>query len=138
MPILSALAVRAALIHLLFGFTIGAILLSNKAVSLHPALWSMLPAHIDFLLFGWAAQLAMAVADWILPRHAQRPKRGSRGIAGTAFIFLNLGVLLVAISTWMPFNTSIRSIGRAFELLGVTAFIVIAWQRIATKQRQIS
>ncbi|MGD2057940.1 MAG: hypothetical protein PVI04_04350, partial [Anaerolineales bacterium] len=121
MPALSVYAIRAAMLHLLLGFSTGAILLVNKAFALHPALWSLLPAHIDFLLFGWTTQLAMGVADWILPRFPRSPKRGNRVLAGLAFAFLNLGVILVALSTWVGFSSAAKLSGRALELAGIAA-----------------
>ncbi len=56
MPRLSQWIIRTAFIYLLLGFTFGALLLAHKGVPLHPALWSWLPAHIEFLLMGWIVQ----------------------------------------------------------------------------------
>jgi hypothetical protein len=68
MPQFSVYSVRAALLYLALGFTIGGLLLFHKGIPLHPILWTMLPAHIDFLLIGWTAQLIMGVSFWILPQ----------------------------------------------------------------------
>ena len=131
MPRLSAYAVRAALIHLVLGFAAGALLLSNKGIVIHPALWALLPAHIDLLLFGWTAQLAMGVAYWILPRFRKTPRRGSPKLASSSFIALNLGVVIVAISPWLPFSGSVQLAGRFSELLAVVLFAYSALRRIA-------
>lgn len=53
MPRLSVWYTRFALLYLALGFTLGGLMLYNKGVPLHPALWSLLPAHIEFLLMGW-------------------------------------------------------------------------------------
>ena len=71
MPRLSQWIIRATFIYLLVGFTVGAFLLAHKGVPLHPALWSLLPAHIEFLLMGCVVQLTMGVAFWILPRYGR-------------------------------------------------------------------
>ena len=68
MPRLSQWYIRSAFIYLFLGFTIGALLLANKGIPLHPALWGWLPIHIEFLLIGWLLQLILGMAFWILPR----------------------------------------------------------------------
>ena len=135
MPILSTIAVRAAMIHLLLGFASGAIMLTNKGFPLNPATWSLLPAHIDLLLFGWTTQLIMGVAYWILPRHPRGPKRGNYAVAVASFVLLNLGVVFAAISPWIPFSGITGLAGRSLELLGVATFAFNAWQRIEVARR---
>ena len=77
MPRLSQWYVKLSFGYLLAGFTVGALLLANKGQPLHPALWSLLPAHIEWLLLGWVAQLTLGVAFWILPRFWKEPRRGN-------------------------------------------------------------
>ena len=77
MPRLSQWYVKLSFGYLLAGFTVGALLLANKGRPLHPALWSLLPAHIEWLLLGWVAQLTLGVAFWILPRFWKEPRRGN-------------------------------------------------------------
>ena len=64
MPRLSVWALRGALLSLLTGFTLGALMLANKGQPFWPQAWSLLPAHIEFLLVGWMAQLV-----FVLRRH---------------------------------------------------------------------
>ena len=97
MPRLTVWFVRMALVHLLLGFTLGALLLVNKGMPFSPAIWHWRPAHIEFLMLGWVVQLALGIAFWILPRFQQR--RGRMGAAWAAFALLNLGVWLVALVT---------------------------------------
>ncbi len=125
MPRLSVWAVRASLIYLLAGFTLGGLLLANKGLGLWPGVWSVLPAHIEFLLTGWMAHLALGVAFWILPRFPG----GSRGMewpAWAAFVLLNVGVFLVGFGPepW----TAVW--GRLAQALGVGLFLLHAWKRI--------
>ncbi|NOZ73444.1 MAG: hypothetical protein GXP38_16340 [Chloroflexi bacterium] len=74
MPRLSTWFVRASLIYLALGVTLGGLLLAEKGIPFYPALWIALPVHMEFLLIGWMVQLAMGMAYWILPlpgdRHA--------------------------------------------------------------------
>jgi hypothetical protein len=126
MPRLSVWMVRTALLHLGVGFTIGALLLSNKGVPYAPLVWTMLGAHIELLLFGWMVQVAMGVAFWILPRFGNTdPDRryGRVWPAWAGFVLLNVGVLLISL------NISILA-GRILELLAAVSFIVHVWPRV--------
>ncbi|MBX3048129.1 MAG: hypothetical protein KIT46_06075 [Anaerolineales bacterium] len=96
MPRFSVWGIRLALLYFLVGITFGAILLVNKAFPLHPALWALLPLHIDFLLIGWIVQLVFAVAYWIFPRFRSEPKRGRPQLAWAALAALNLSLALLA------------------------------------------
>ena len=127
MPRLAAWMVRAALCHLLLGFTIGALLLAHKGVPFAPILWRLLPAHMEFLLLGWTLQLAMGVAFWILPRfYMDRPRAW---LAWIALALLNSGVLLVAFAALMPPSFPFALVGRTLETTAVFAFALHAWPR---------
>jgi hypothetical protein len=128
MPRLSITLIRAALIHMGIGFLLGALMLFNKAVPFNPALWALLPLHIEVVLIGWVVQLAMGVAYWILPRW--NSYRGNVRLVAAAFVLINLGVLLVGASAWLPAGTTLRIVGRAAEVLAVIAFALHAWPRI--------
>ena len=126
--------VRTAFVYLLLGFTVGALLLANKGVPLHPALWGWLPAHIEFLLMGWIVQLTMGVAFWILPRFWQKPIRPRETLALTAFLLLNLGIWLVVGGTTFQLGRWTLLAGRVVELGAVVAFGVQAWGRVVSRE----
>jgi hypothetical protein len=129
-PRLSRWFIRAALVYLATGLTLGALLLIHKGIPLHPALWRSLPTHIEFLLLGWTLQLAMGVAFWILPRFQQGRERGNEALAWWAFGLLNGGVCLVGLGWmlgapgWVPF------LGRVIETAAAIAFVAHAWPRV--------
>src|SRR5512139_2102668 len=96
MPRLSAWFVRASLIFLAAGFTLGALMQVNQAWSFYPPIWKLLPVHIEILLMGWLLQLAAGVAFWILPRWSASPNpRGNENLVWLAFWLVNLGIGLV-------------------------------------------
>lgn len=128
MPRLSCWFIRAALLHLFLGFTFGGLLLFHKGVPLHPALWRLLPAHIEFLLFGWTVQLVMGVGFWIFPRF--RRSRGNEQPAWLAFSLLNLGVGLVALAPLFSLPPLVSFLGRLAEAGAAIAFAWHAWPRL--------
>lgn len=128
MPRLSIWLIRAALIHLLLGFTIGALLLAHKGMPFSPQLWRLLPAHMEFLLLGWTLQLALGVAFWILPRfYTERPHAW---LVWITLLLLNSGVLLVAIAPFVATAWPFTLVGRLAEVGGVVAFVLHAWPRV--------
>jgi cbb3-type cytochrome oxidase subunit 1 len=134
MPRLSQWFVRAAFMYLLLGFTVGALLLAHKGLPLHPVLWSWLPAHIEFLLFGWVVQLTMGMAFWILPRYWQRPRRPKEGYAQIVFVLLNLGIWLVVAGTTFRAGRWVMLAGRVVEVGALVFFALHAWKRVVSRE----
>ncbi len=129
MPRLSVWLIRAALIHLGLGFAFGALMLFNKGIPLQPALWRLLPLHIESVLIGWTLQLAMGVAFWILPRF-RGTERGNVTLAWLAFAVLNAGVLAVYAGNWIAGWRGLIAVGRTLELVAAGAFAAHAWPRV--------
>jgi hypothetical protein len=129
MPRLSVYFVRASLVYLALGFTFGGLLLANKGVMFLPALWALLPVHIEFSFVGWMIQLAMGIAFWILPRFSTHPIRGKEQLSWFAFFLLNLGIWFVVLQIAVPVEW-LTPAGRLLELLGMGLFAVGNWRRI--------
>jgi len=129
MPRLSVYFVRASLIYLLLGFTLGGLMLANKGILISPMIWGLLPLHMEFAFVGWMIQLAMGIAFWILPRFNKGAPRGDERFAWLAFVLVNLGVFFVTLDyffdvPWLTFT------GRFTEVMGLLAFIMGHWRRI--------
>lgn len=129
MPRLSVIAIRAALVYLLLGFTFGALMLANKGIPFAPWLWNLLPSHVDFLLVGWTAQLILGVAFWILPRFSGG-SRGNVRLAAAAILLLNAGVLLSAVQTVAPQIPWLAPLGRVLQITAGVVFSLHAWGRV--------
>ena len=129
MPRLSVYFIRLSLIYLLLGFTFGGLLLANKGITISPAIWMLLPIHIEFDLVGWLVQLAMGVAFWILPRFSKGPPRGKEQLSWIAFLFINTGILLAASATIFESTWSMFA-GRAMETVALVLFAAGNWRRI--------
>src|SRR5512139_883332 len=130
MPALSIRFIRASLIYLGLGMTLGGLLLANKGLSFYPLIWRYLPAHIEFLFLGWMVQVVLGVAYWILPRITTGgASHGNERLALLAFVLINLGIwLIVAQSIFLLPGLSVA--GRTLEGLGAVLFLVAVWQRI--------
>lgn len=134
MPRLSQWYVKMSFGYLLLGFTVGALLLANKGRPLHPALWSLLPAHIEWLLIGWVAQFTLGVAFWILPRFWQEPRRGNATGAVIAIVLLNAGIVLVSLAGLLGLPVWATAAGRVLEIAAAAAFAHAAWPRIVGRE----
>jgi hypothetical protein len=129
MPRASVWMIRAALLYLLAGFTLGAMLLVGKGVPLGPLSARWLPLHLECLLVGWVVQLVMGVAYWIFPRFGLgRAARGREGLAWLALLLLNAGVFLVCAGVLGGSSAGIVA-GRVAELGAAAAMVLNVWAR---------
>lgn len=128
MPRLSAWFIRAALIYLIIGFSLGAWLLANNGLNFAPSAWGVLPSHMESLMIGWIIQLALGTAYWILPRHTRGAPRGSPAWGWAAFWLINLGVLLASSVGLLP--GVFQAVGRVLEVAGSAVMVVLLWPRV--------
>ncbi|HEU5358864.1 MAG TPA: hypothetical protein VFU45_07085 [Gemmatimonadales bacterium] len=123
MPPLSRWFVRTALLELTLGFLLGAAMLATKGSHLWGATARLLPLHIELMLPGWLANLAIGVAYWMLPKHAVGAERGAALPVALAWLLLNGGILLVG-------SGAAVAVGRSAEFCAVVLFTINAWPRI--------
>jgi cbb3-type cytochrome oxidase subunit 1 len=121
--------VKTSLIYLAFGFTFGGLMLANKGVFISPFLFTLLPAHMEFLLMGWLVQLAMGVVFWIAPRFSGMNPRGNVPLIIAAFWLLNLGIGLVSLQPYLLVDW-LTLAGRSMEVTAVICFGFGTWKRI--------
>lgn len=132
MPRPSRWMIRISLCYLMLGFTFGMLLLINKAVDIHPAIWILLPLHVETLFWGFIIQFTMGTAYWILPRYLEGAERGRTGLSWAMAGLLNLGILLYLAGTVTTVGTFFLITGRSLELVAVGMFVYLHWGRIAT------
>src|SRR5438067_1536503 len=92
MPTVARLFVKASLVWMVLGVTLGGWLLlwpwvSGQAVA-YP--WSIVHAHILFV--GFLMNMVMGVAYWMFPRPRLVPRREE--LSAAALILMNLGLAL--------------------------------------------
>jgi hypothetical protein len=134
--------IRAALLWLVAGYTVGGLMLLNKGVPVEPWLWALRAAHVQMLLAGWLVQFACGVAFWILPRLDAAGSRGDERPVWGCFVALNVGVTLGALAGPLELVSaqlgwpSIRpplglpSLAGLLYLLAAILFVVHAWPRV--------
>jgi hypothetical protein len=127
MPRVSVWLVRTALLHLLLGVTMGAILLAGKSFHLPGWIWAMRPVHVEVLLFGFTIQLAFGVALWILPRTPETLPTRLPWVAG---VLLNAGVLLGALVVAFRAGGMIPVGARILEAAALLALARSIWPRV--------
>ncbi|MCL4869744.1 MAG: hypothetical protein KJ063_12320 [Anaerolineae bacterium] len=132
MPFLTRLFLKTGLIYLGAGFTFGALMLANKGITFYPALWRLLPVHIEFLLIGWMVQLALGVAHWILPR-LWTLGRGDTRFVWLAYGLLNGGIWLVILASLGVLPPFYLFLGRVAEAAAALTFAVHLWPRIVAR-----
>jgi len=132
MPSISVWMIRLAIIYLGAGVLIGGLMLIDKALHLIPLVWILLPVHIEFLITGWIIQFTLGTAYWILPRYLKTKGRGKILPAILMAIFLNMGIVLVIISTLSLEYSFLKLFGRVFQLFAIVLFINLHWKRITS------
>jgi hypothetical protein len=85
---------------------------------------------MELLLIGWALQLAMGVAFWVLPRFTREPRYGKIRLGWLAFGLLNAGIMIVAIGYWFGTTATYLFVGRLAEGLATLLFVVAVWPRV--------
>jgi hypothetical protein len=133
MPRLSVWFIRLAFLHLAVGLTIGGLILADKGFPFLPWLWNLLPAHMEILLLGWMAQLALGVAFWILPRFGTGLPRGDERPIWISLLLLNVGILLVSVQPFLPAER-LALAGRILEGCSIVLFAVFSWKRVKPLQ----
>jgi hypothetical protein len=137
MPKLSVFMLRTSLLCMAIGFLFGAMVLHHKGVPIYLWTWSLLPPHIELMIFGWTVQFAMGMGFWILPRYSPgeivRHRRADRW-GGTRRVWLvyalyNLGLFA---SAWGGFAAAggWQVVGRGAILVAVGLYIGVMWPRV--------
>jgi heme/copper-type cytochrome/quinol oxidase subunit 1 len=124
MPAWSVRLIRGALVYLVAGAMIGAMLLSAAARGVAVPVGPARALHAELLLFGWLVQFTMGVAYWMMPKHATGPERGPVAPIVAAWLLLNAGVWLAGLGQALLWPDPVVIAGRAAEAGAVLAFAV--------------
>ncbi len=149
MPLASRVSVKASIIYLVIGASLGAILLINRWMPLGSGIYALRASHVEFLVVGWLTQLIIGVAWWLFPPLAigQRDdapvplrrgqaQRGSEPLFWATLTCLNIGIMLQALFEPLHIWTQIGLfdvLASSSGLLLLTAavlFVVNLWGRV--------
>ena len=133
MPLISRIMIRMSLCYLVVGISIGALMLINKATGLYPGVWTLLPVHIELMIFGWIIQFTLGTGYWMLPRLIEGEPRGNEKAAALIPVLLNLGILIMILSYLYYPVQELRVLGRIFEAIVVPVFGVLHWRRVSVQ-----
>jgi hypothetical protein len=125
--------IRLSLVSLLLSALMGGLILTHKAVPVHPALWGLLPLHYELAIWGWLVQFVMGTAYWMFPRHLKGPGRGSARMAGLMVALYNTGLVLLLLSSLMgSVKTPLALGGRGLLASAVMLFGGLMWHRVVS------
>ncbi len=138
MPLISRLFLKSGLIFFIAALITGLGLQFQAASTpiLFPLFWHM-------LMLGWITQIIMGVSHWMFPGREKEESFKNQRWVWTAFICLNIGLLLRVIAE--PFiNTSpslvwkvLLAISSVAQLIAVLSYAIEVWPRIKGKKKRI-
>jgi hypothetical protein len=122
---LSIIMVRGALVWLMLGVVLGALMLVDRVVPGDWRLWFQ-PSHGHVLFVGWFLQFALGLAYWLLPRKRDKalPMGYREDIALAGAVTLNLGLLCRVLAE--PFERTGRASDLTLGLLVVSSVLQVA------------
>lgn len=132
MPNQSIWMLRFSLIWLLLSVLLGGLLLIHKAISIHPAVWALLPLHFEMAIWGWFVQFVMGTAWWFFPRYLQGSKRGSESGAWSVCALFNTGLVILLISHLGDIHNLLPAAARMIMGTAVFIFVLLIWNRVVT------
>jgi len=128
--------IRLSLCYLLIAVLIGGLILSNKAIDLHPSIWALLPIHFELAIWGWLVQFVMGTAYWIFPKMLKKERRGPAAPAWFMIIIFNAGLLLMVLSQFIQHPFFNPLVGRVLIAISILGFALLIWPRIVTYRNQ--
>lgn len=136
MPRLTRLFIKTALIYLVAALLTGALVAARAAFDLPAELAALTPVYFHLFMVGWVTQLIFGVLFWMLPKQSKELPRGREGLAWTAYVLLNFGLImraigepLVAIHPDWPLGW-LLALSAVAQLIGGWAFVGNAWPRV--------
>ena len=136
MPRLVRWYLKSALLYLLAGFGLQAVLAAVPLIGLSPRWMALWPTYFHLLAVGWATQLIFGVAFWMFPRMSKESPRGSYALGWFTYVTLNAGLLLRAVGepwrAWQPgtFAEAVLILSAVLQVLAGWGFVINVWGRI--------
>lgn len=140
MPLISRIAIRAALAYLVLG-ALGALVYWVNAIWVPLPDWAtytsaLSPTYVHLIVVGWLTQFIFGVMYWMFPIINKVQPRGNTRLAWLTFGCLNLGLLLrIASEPWRSIQPNVMNgwMMVASSLLQWSAsliFFILTWPRV--------
>lgn len=136
MPLLTRWFTRASLIHFVAALLLGMLMALREPMRLPPLIATFGPVHSHLLMVGWVTQLIFGVMYWMFPKHSQDNPRGYEAIGWAAFVGLNLGLVMRAVSEPLNANQPGSIWGYVLALSAITqwlaglSMVATIWPRV--------
>ncbi len=136
MPRLTRYFIKTSLLYLALALVLGVLLAARLALDLPAEFAALSPVFFHVFMVGWVAQLIFGMLFWMLPKHSKERPRGNETLAWSAYLLINIGLVLRIISE--PLNAWqanqglgwLLALSALLQLLGGWAFILNAWPRV--------
>jgi len=141
MPPLARWYLKSALLYLLAGFDLQALLAAAPLAGLSPRLGALWPTYIHLIAVGWTTQLIFGVAFWMFPRFSKESPRGSHLLGWFTYLTLNAGLLLRVVGepwrAWHPgpFAEITLTVSAVLQVLAGRGFVLNVWKRVRGPRR---
>lgn len=94
-------------------------------------IWSLLPIHFEFAIWGWLVQFVMGTAYWMFPKKLEGERRGPMLPAWIMVCVFNIGLISLVIVS-LVFDFSVAIVGRSLIAVSIIFFVGLIWQRVVT------
>ncbi|NTU82267.1 MAG: hypothetical protein HGA45_23290 [Chloroflexales bacterium] len=128
--------IKTALMQLVASVLLGALLLADAGLHLHPRLGLLLPVYYHLLMVGWATQLIGGVALWMFPPRSRERPRGDERLGWFTYGALNSGLLIRAVaeplqqirpSPWAGWGLALSAL---LQVLAIWSLVLALWPRV--------
>lgn len=128
--------IKSALAYLLVAFLVGCGLQANQGLQISTSFWAVLPVYYHLLTVGWLTQLIFGVAFWMFPALSRASPRGDQRLGWVAYGFLNIGLLLRAITeplhSWQPQQWLgwMLAASAVLQMIAIWLLVIALWPRV--------
>ncbi len=138
MPLITRLFLKSGVVYLILAI-VGEVLANIPGGTLRSVALQFRPTVYHFFFIGWLTQMIFGVSHWFFPLYSKAEPRGKQWLIVTAFIGLNVGLVLRFFSE-APFWEQVFKIRNMLVLfsslflwIGFVAYGVHIWPRIKLK-----
>src|SRR5512147_274868 len=94
MPRLTRYFIKTSLVYLAIALVLGVLLAARSVWDLPTEISALSPVFFHMLMVGWVTQLIFGMLFWMLPKYSKERPRGDEQLAWSAYILINVGLVL--------------------------------------------